>query len=55
VTAHPAYEHLASTPVRGICDLCWRLQEATQAPLGDRGDRVLALLPMLDRQAQRER
>ena len=54
VTAHPAYRHLAATPVRGLCDLCWRLQEATQAPLGDRGDRVLALLPMLDRQAQRE-
>jgi organic radical activating enzyme len=54
VTAHPAYRHLASTPVRGICDLCWRLQEATQAPLGDRGDRVLALLPMLDRRAPRE-
>jgi hypothetical protein len=54
VTAHPAYRHLAPTPVRGICDLCWRLQEATQAPLGDRGDRVLALLPMMDRQAQRE-
>jgi hypothetical protein len=57
VTAHPAYRHLASTPVRGICDLCWRLQEATQAPLGDRGDRVLALLPLLpllDRQPQPE-
>lgn len=46
VTAHPTYRELAETKVRGICDLCWRLQEATAAPLGDRGDRVLTLLPI---------
>jgi hypothetical protein len=47
VTALPAYQDLAATPVRGICDLCWRLQEATPTPLGDRSDRVLTLLPLL--------
>jgi hypothetical protein len=49
LTAHPAYAQLASEQVRGICDLCWRLQDATAAPLGDRGDPVLALLPLLVR------
>jgi organic radical activating enzyme len=47
VTAHPAYAHLGATQVRGICDLCWRLQDATSAPLGDRSDQVLMLLPLL--------
>jgi hypothetical protein len=54
VTAHPAYAHLASARVRGICDLCWRLQDATAAPLGDRSDPVLALLPLLARPTTRE-
>lgn len=47
VTAHPAYASLAGTRVRGICDLCWRLQEATSEPLGDRSDRILTVLPLL--------
>lgn len=54
VTAHPAYARLASAQVRGICDLCWRLQDATRAPLGDRSDPVLALLPLLARRTARE-
>jgi 4Fe-4S single cluster domain len=54
VTAHPDYAHLASAQVRGICDLCWRLQDATAAPLGGRSDPVLALLPLLARQETRE-
>jgi organic radical activating enzyme len=47
VTALPRYQELADTEVRGLCDLCWRLQEATPTPLGDTSDRVLTLLPLL--------
>jgi hypothetical protein len=46
VTAHPQYASLAQQKVRGICDLCWRMQEATEQPLGGLSDRVLALLPL---------
>lgn len=54
VTAHPDYAHLATAKVHGICDLCWRLQDATAAPLGDRSDPVLRLLPLLATQNRRE-
>lgn len=46
VTALPEYADLADQPVRGVCDLCWRLQEATPRPLGDRGNRLLTVLPL---------
>lgn len=46
VSMHPRYAALADQPVRGICDLCWRLQEATPEALGDRGDRVLLALAL---------
>jgi hypothetical protein len=50
ITAHPDYAHLAAAQVHGICDLCWRLQDATVAPLGDRGNKLLTLLPLLVKQ-----
>lgn len=46
VTALPEYSQLAAEPVRGLCDLCWRLQAATARPLGDRGNRMLTVLPL---------
>ncbi len=55
VTAHPDYAELADTPVRGICDLCWRMQEMAPAPLGDRSDRVLVTLSMLATSVKGER
>jgi hypothetical protein len=47
VTGHPAFAQLADTPVHGMCDLCWRLQEASPEPLGSTSDRVLKMLPIL--------
>jgi hypothetical protein len=47
VTALPGYTHLAQQQVHGVCDLCWRLQEDTPVPLGDRSNRVLTLLPLV--------
>jgi organic radical activating enzyme len=47
LTAHPRYAHLADQKVHGLCDLCWRMQDATTEPLGQDDDQVLALLPTL--------
>ncbi|MEO6703205.1 MAG: radical SAM protein [Jatrophihabitantaceae bacterium] len=47
VTAHPDFEALADTEVHGLCDLCWRLQDASKDRLGSRDDLLLTLMPMV--------
>lgn len=54
VTALPGFARLADSPVRGICDLCWRLQEAAAPSLEPNDERVLRLLPMVVRRHTKE-
>lgn len=47
VAMTPGYDDLATTQVHGRCDLCWRLQERTDEPMGGLHNRVLELLPAM--------